>query len=90
MILHPNYWQMNNPLYHRGLEPRPWLTARDFGSRVYDLVSKSYAFQNTDGVCINKNWNNSVDYMGFDDFEYDENAMPLLLVDESEHNRRFT
>merc|ERR1712142_608742 len=42
------------------------------------------------GVCINKNWNNSVDYMGFDDFEYDENAMPLLLVDESEHNRRFT
>jgi len=42
------------------------------------------------GVCINKNWNNSVDFMEFDDFEYDENAMPLLLVDESEHNRRFT
>lgn len=42
------------------------------------------------GVCINKNWNNSVDYMGYDDFEYDENAMPLLLVDESEQNRRFS
>jgi len=42
------------------------------------------------GVCINKNWNNSVGYMEFDDFEYDENEMPLLLVDESEHNRRFT
>lgn len=59
-----------------------WKTLRHISSR----------FGMNCGESVNQNWNNSAHYQEYDDFEYGDNEMPLLLVDEQndQQQKRFS